>query len=125
MYKRQGLKCGCYYFMAHMEENFDDRKKAIFAKYTPLSPEELQNGAFDVNWFREAYGQLGEEHFGLLYDAAKYISDGQKHSRARKYAAAAAGRVGVEELDVYKRQSLCCQRMVDRKRTGKGDKPLK
>lgn len=94
----KGLKCGCYYFMAHMDENFDDRKKAIFAKYTPLSPEELQNGAFDVNWFREAYGQLGEEHFGLLYDAAKYISDGQKHSRARKYADAAAGRVGVEEL---------------------------
>lgn len=94
----KGLKSGCYYFMAHMDENFDDRKKAIFAKYTPLSPEELQNGAFDVNWFREAYGQLGEEHFSLLYDAAKYISDGQKHSRARKYADAAAGRVGVEEL---------------------------
>ena len=94
----KGLKSGCYYFMAHMDENFDDRKTAIFAKYTPLSTEELQNGAFDVNWFREAYGQLGEEHFSILYDAAKYISDGQKHSRARKYADAAAGRVSVSGL---------------------------
>lgn len=94
----KGLKSGCYYFMAHMDENFDDRKMAMIAKYTPLSAEELQNGAFDINWFKEAYGQLGEKHFSLLYNGAKYISDGQKHSRARKYADAATGRVSVEEL---------------------------
>lgn len=94
----RGLKSGCYYFMAHMDENFDDRKKAMIAKYTPLSPEELQNGAFDINWFKEAYGQLGEEHFSLLYNGAKYISDGLKHSRARKYADAATGRVDTRKL---------------------------
>lgn len=94
----KGLKSGCYYFMAHMDERFDDRKQAMIAKYTPLSPEELQSGAFDVNWFKEAYGLLGAEHFDLLYDGAKYISDGQKHSRARKYADAALGRVSLETL---------------------------
>ncbi|MCI9184405.1 MAG: DUF4132 domain-containing protein [Lachnospiraceae bacterium] len=93
-----GLKSGCYYFMAHMNERFDDQKKAIIAKYTPLTPDELQAGAFDAAWFEEAYGMLGEKNFGMLYQAAKYISDGQKHSRARKYADAAAGKVTLEEL---------------------------
>ena len=84
--------------MAHMDERFDDRKQAMIARYTPLSPEELQAGAFDVNWFKEAYELLGAEHFDMLYDGAKYISDGQKHSRARKYADAALGRVTLEQL---------------------------
>lgn len=94
----KGMKSGCYYFMAHMDERFDDRKQAMIARYTPLSPEELQAGAFDVNWFKEAYELLGAEHFDMLYDGAKYISDGQKHSRARKYADAALGRVTLEQL---------------------------
>ncbi|MDE7248963.1 MAG: hypothetical protein K2N82_03570, partial [Lachnospiraceae bacterium] len=94
----KGLKSGCYYFMAHMNERFDDQKMAMIAKYTPLSREELQDGAFDIDWFQEAYGVLGEKNFELLYKAAKYISDGQKHSRARKYADAAAGKVVLESL---------------------------
>lgn len=93
-----GLKSGCYYFMAHMNERFDDKKAAMIARYTPLSPEELNNGAFDVAWFKEAYGLLGEERFKRLYDAAKYISDGSKHARARKYADAALGTVTTQEL---------------------------
>ncbi|MCI8662407.1 MAG: DUF4132 domain-containing protein [Hungatella sp.] len=94
----KGLKSGCYYFMAHMNERFDEQKKAMIAKYTPLSAEELQGGAFDIDWFKECYGMLGEKNFSLLYKAAKYISDGQKHSRARKYADAATGKVTLEAL---------------------------
>lgn len=94
----KGLKSGCYYFMAHMNERFDDAKMAVIARYTPLSAEELQDGAFDIEWFREAYSLLGEHNFGILYKAAKYISDGQKHSRARKYADAASGKVTLENL---------------------------
>lgn len=94
-----GFKSGCYYFMAHMNERFDDKKKAMIAKYTPLTPEELNAGCFDVDWFFEAYEKLGEDMFSKLYKAAKYISDGSKHSRARKYADAALGRVTREELE--------------------------
>lgn len=94
----KGLKSGCYYFMAHMNEWFDDQKKAIIAKYTPLTSEELQDGAFDAAWFEDAYKLLGKNHFDKLYQAAKYISDGQKHSRARKYADAATGKVKKNDL---------------------------
>lgn len=97
--KCDGFKSGCYYFMAHMNERFDDKKRAMIAKYTPLTPEELNEGCFDVDWFLEAYEKLGENMFSKLYKAAKYISDGNKHSRARKYADAALGKVTREELE--------------------------
>ena len=93
-----GFRSGCYYFMAHTSERFDDFTTSMIAKYTPLSPEELHDGAFDLNWFFEAYEKLGEKEFKLLYDAAKYSSSGIAHGRARKYADAALGKVTVEAL---------------------------
>jgi len=95
----EGLQSGCYYFMAHMNERFDDRKKAVIARYTPLTPEELNNGCFDTAWFFEVYEKLGEKTFASLYKAAKYIADGSKHTRARKYADAALGKVSRDELE--------------------------
>lgn len=92
-----GFRSGAYYFMAHMNETFDDKRKAIIAKYTPLSQTELNDGAFDVNWFRSAYEELGEKRFNMVYDAAKYISDGTKHSRGRKYADATLGKMKPQE----------------------------
>ena len=93
----EGFISACYYFIAHMNESFDDKRRAVIAKYTPLTEEELNAGAFDINWFRSAYEALGEKRFNMIYDAAKYISDGAKHSRARKYADAVLGRLNREE----------------------------
>lgn len=89
----------CYYFMAHINENFDDKRKAIIAKYTPLSVDELNEGAFDKNWFNLAYGSVNKKTFDMIYDAAKYITSGIKHSRARKYADAVLGKMNVEETE--------------------------
>ncbi|MBO6230591.1 MAG: DUF4132 domain-containing protein [Ruminiclostridium sp.] len=94
-----GYVSGCYYFMAHMNEQFDDKRKAMIARYTPLTAEELNGGAFDVNWFRSAYETLGSERFDAIYDSAKYITDGTKHSRARKYADAVLGKFTVDETE--------------------------
>ena len=97
----KGLKIGAYYFMAHMNDqyNHDQRKFATIARFTPLEKEELFNGAFDIDWFNEAYSILGEKRFAMLYEAAKYTSDGSRHTRARKYADATLGKVTVEELE--------------------------
>lgn len=93
-----GFAGGCYYFMAHMNESFDNKRTAMIARYTPLSVDELNDGAFDRAWFAEVYEKLGDKHFTLIYKAAKYISDGAKHTRARKYADAALGRYNEAEL---------------------------
>lgn len=95
----EGFLSACYYFMAHMNERFDDKRKAMIARFTPLSEEELIDGAFDIHWFKEAYETLGKKRFEMIYDAAKYISDGTKHSRARKYADAVLGRTDRTEAE--------------------------
>ncbi|MBQ8557025.1 MAG: DUF4132 domain-containing protein [Clostridia bacterium] len=87
-----GFQSAAYYFMAHMNDEFDDVRFARIARYTPLSADELKNGAFDIAWFRSAYEALGEKRFDMVYDAAKYITSGAKHARARKYADAVLGR---------------------------------
>ncbi len=92
-----GFASTCYYFMAHTSERFDEQVTSVIAKYTPLSPEELGDGAFDIHWFFEAYGHVGEKNFKLLY-AAKYSSTGAAHGRARKYADAALGKVEKDTL---------------------------
>ena len=94
----EGFTSCCYYFMAHMNEYFDDKRKAMIARYTPLTSEELNDGAFDINWFREVYEEIGSKRFNTIYKAAKYISDGSKHSRARKYADAATGKLDAKKL---------------------------
>lgn len=93
-----GFTAGCYYFMAHMNESFDDKRKAMIARFTPLEVDELNDGAFDRTWFTEVYDRLGDKRFQLIYKAAKYISDGAKHTRARKYADAALGKYNEPEL---------------------------
>lgn len=96
--KLPGFRSGCYYFMAHTADFLDEFTTSMIAKFTPLTPEELRDGAFDINWFFEAYEKLGDKEFKLLYDAAKYSSTGAAHARARKYADAALGKVEKEQL---------------------------
>ena len=93
----EGFVSACYYFMAHMNERFDDKRKAVIARYTPLTEEELNLGAFDIGWFKSAHETIGEKRFDMIYTAAKYISDGAKHSRARKYADAVMGKMDTSE----------------------------
>ena len=93
-----GFASACYYFIAHTSEGFDEKVISVIAKYTPLSSKELCGGAFDIHWFFEAYEKLGEKNFMMLYDAAKYSSNGTAHERARKYADAALGKVDKEAL---------------------------
>lgn len=89
----KGFQSAGYYFIAHMNESVDERTKAIIAKYTPISAEDLNVGAFDIDWFKDALQTVGEQRFDQIYAAAKYISDGAKHTRARKYADAVRGKL--------------------------------
>ena len=94
----KGLASGCYYFQAHMSD-IDRNKEGLFAKYTPIPIEDLKEGAFDIDWFKAAYKELGEKKFEMLYDSAKYISDGSKHTRARMFADAVNGKLNLKETE--------------------------
>lgn len=98
-----GFRSAAYYFIAHMNEELNAVSMARIARFTPLSADELQCGAFDIDWFRSAYAEVGAETFDLIYDAAKYITNGAAHARARKYADAVLGRL---DLDATKAEII-------------------
>lgn len=91
------LKSSVLYFKAHMDDGFSSKDMALISNYTPLSGEALTQGAFDLKWFHEIYEALSPSHFKLLYQAAKYLTVNGKHTRARKYADAALGKLNLEE----------------------------
>ncbi len=104
-----GLRSAAWYFHAHINESFSAEKETIVAHYSPISPQEFNDGAFDIAWFEEAYRAVGEERFHLLYDCAKYISGGANHRRSQLFADAVLGKLELEEL----RQSVEAKRNKD------------
>ncbi len=67
-------------------------------EYTPLSANDLMDGAVDVVWFQQMYSQIGKERWERLYDAALYTSGGIGHGRARLFSDAMLGKVTVEKV---------------------------
>ncbi|MBQ2803470.1 MAG: DUF4132 domain-containing protein [Lachnospiraceae bacterium] len=95
----QGLKCGIWFFHAHVNEGFSAEKETEVALYSPITPQEFIDGAFDKDWFLHAYEQLGEKRFQTLYKAAKYITAGSNsHRRSQLYADAVLGKLDAKEL---------------------------
>lgn len=94
----EGLKSACWYFHAHVNDNFSEEKSAIVARYTPISAEDLKDGAFDQQWFKEAYNTIGEKRFKDVYDSAKYIAAGALHKRSQLFVDATLGKLKQKEV---------------------------
>lgn len=112
-----GLKSAAWYFHAHINEDFDDQKAAIVAQYSPIEPIQFNDGAFDINWFNEAYVELGSDRFDILYDCAKYISGGSNHRRSQLFADAVLGKLKLDNLkksviDKRNKDHLLCYSLV-------------
>jgi len=94
-----GLKCAAWYFHAHTRNSYSPEFETEVARFSPIDKEDFQRGAFDINWFKEAYACLGEERFNTLYDCAKYISDGSNHRCAQLFADAVLGKLNIDETE--------------------------
>ena len=94
----KGLESAAWYFHAHINEGFSAEKETEVARYSPITPQEFVDGAFDVEWFKEAYKQLGKARFEILYDCAKYLTEGANHRRAQLFADANLGKLKLPEL---------------------------
>lgn len=68
------------------------------AKYSSVDIQEFQDGAVDKDWFTKAYKELGKARWEMLYDSAKYISDGNGHRRARLYSDTLTGDLKIKEV---------------------------
>lgn len=96
--KWNGLRSAAWYFHAHVNDSFSAEKETIVAHYSPISPVEFNDGAFDIRWFMEAYQELGEKRFNVLYQCAKYISAGANHRRSQLFADAVLGKLDLSEI---------------------------
>ncbi|HEU0299570.1 MAG TPA: DUF5724 domain-containing protein, partial [Longimicrobium sp.] len=100
-----GLHDAVWWMAAHTRDDrswdLQELKEAWAAEvseHTPLSAQDLTEGAVDVAWFRQAYDALGAERWPAVEAAAKYGSSAGGHSRAQLFARAMAGAVTREEL---------------------------
>ena len=94
-----GFASAGWYFHAHISDSFDEEKRSAVARYTPITPEEFNDGAFDRDWFLSASKGVTPERFKQLYEAAKYISGSSHHRRSRIFADAALGKLTVETVE--------------------------
>ncbi len=68
------------------------------AERTPLTADDLIDGAVDVSWFHRVYETLGVERWATLLKYAKFASGGGGHKRAEVFAQALLGSLDVEAL---------------------------
>ena len=88
-----GLADGVLWLHAHTKDRqwsvdpeLRDSWAAETAERTPLSADDLVDGAVDVDWFRRAHDALGAERWTVLHKAARHASSGTGHRRAQLYA---------------------------------------
>jgi hypothetical protein len=92
-----GLESAAWCLHAHAHNYFDLQKESELAKYTTVSAQDFQDGAVDIAWYKQAFADLGEARFAVVYEAAHYISDNQGYIRARVYADAILGKLSLAD----------------------------
>ncbi|GEM46917.1 DUF4132 domain-containing protein [Deinococcus cellulosilyticus] len=100
-----GLSGAIFWLLAHTKDTgyFVDQQvrevwEAEIAERTPLSPQDLLDGAVDVQWFREVILSLGEKRFAELLKASRYLSSTGAQKRAELYAKGILGQADEKDL---------------------------
>lgn len=96
-----GLAEGIWWLHAHTRDDkwlvVDREIQALWAsevsQRTPLTGQDLLEGAVDVVWFRKVYESLGEKRWRLLDQVVPLASTTGGHKRAQLFADAMRGRV--------------------------------
>jgi hypothetical protein len=98
----KGLDAAIWWMHAHTKTSGyrepNSEAESEIARYTAVDLADFNDGAVDKAWFLKAYQELGKERWQRLYDAAKYISDGNAHRRARLYADVMTGDLKIKEV---------------------------
>ena len=100
-----GLADAAYWLHAHTKDSQWSVQQEIrelwFAEVserTPLSREELIDGAVDIDWYHRVRKRLVTKDWNLILESAKFASGGNGHKRAELFAEAIAGKVKTAAL---------------------------
>lgn len=98
----KGLDSAIWWMHAHTKSSGAAEQNAEaeseIARYSAVDLADFKLGAVDKEWFQKAYKEIGKERWQIVYDAAKYISDGNEHRRARLYADVITGDLKIKEV---------------------------
>ena len=98
----KGLDSAIWWMHAHTKTEVYSAQsvelESEIARYSSLDIQEFKDGAVDKEWFLKAYKEIGKERWPIVYDAAKYISDGNGHRRARIYADVLLGELSLKDV---------------------------
>ncbi|MGE6356183.1 DUF4132 domain-containing protein [Flavobacterium sp. NPDC079362] len=97
-----GLDEGIWWFHAHTKtasySAVNSELESEMAKFSSIDLQDFKDGAVDKDWFISAYKKLGKAKWELLYESAKYVTDGNGHRRARLYADTITGDLKIREV---------------------------
>lgn len=94
----KGLDSAIWWFHAHTNAIHNSETEAKIARYSPIRLPEYSLGSVDIEWFHDAYKNLGDKKWDILYKSAKYISEGNGHSRAKLYADVLQRKISEEDI---------------------------
>jgi hypothetical protein len=92
------MESAIWWLHAHTNAHHSSETESEIAKYSPVTLAQFQNGSVDVAWFKDAYKTVGKKRWGMLYDAAKYITDGTGYTRAKLVADVLMGDKKIREI---------------------------
>ena len=97
-----GLDEGIWWFHAHTKtasySAANSELESEAARFSTLDLQDFKDGAVDKDWFTSAYKKLGKAKWELLYESAKYVTDGNGQRRARLYADTITGDLKIREV---------------------------
>lgn len=96
--KWKEMESAVWWLHAHTNGEHNVQTESEIAKYSSVEITAFQEGAVDVDWFKEVHKALGKDKWKKLYDAAKYISDGNGHKRAMLYADVIQKKTKIKEI---------------------------
>jgi hypothetical protein len=101
----EGFEEAVWWIHAHTRDSEYRVESAIRAKWqaaiaerTPITPDDLRDGAVDVAWFARVQETLGPKRWAQVYEAAKFACGGAGHKRAQLFADAMTGKITEQEL---------------------------
>ncbi len=94
------LEDGVWWLWAHMSRSpwgMPRRWMDRVTESTAIRPEDLREGAVDVEWFGRVRAALDSQLLDRLVQAARFASDSLGHTRAKLFAEALLGRLAADD----------------------------
>ncbi len=92
------MESGVWWLHAHTNSRHDAQTETEIGKHSSVEIPAFRDGAVDIDWFKEIYKALGSKKWSMLYDAAKYVSDGAGHKRGLLYVDVILGKVKITAI---------------------------